>query len=66
VTTALLGFTKIEQVEENLKALELYKKWTPELDERINTILGNNPEADMNWRTWKDMPSRRSVALIKH
>ena len=27
VSTVLLGFTKVSQVDENLKALELYEKW---------------------------------------
>jgi aryl-alcohol dehydrogenase-like predicted oxidoreductase len=66
VTTALLGFTKIEQVDENLKAVELLKKWTPEIEKRINEIFNNDPEADMDFRKWGDMASRRSVALIKN
>jgi aryl-alcohol dehydrogenase-like predicted oxidoreductase len=32
VSTCLLGFTRISQVQENLKGLELYYKWTPEIE----------------------------------
>jgi len=52
VSTCLLGFTKIEQVEENLKALDLYKKWDADLEKKVNEVFNNTPEADMNWRSW--------------
>eukprot|EP00349_Pseudokeronopsis_sp_Brazil_P006793 CAMPEP_0202964660 /NCGR_PEP_ID=MMETSP1396-20130829/8738_1 /ASSEMBLY_ACC=CAM_ASM_000872 /TAXON_ID= /ORGANISM="Pseudokeronopsis sp., Strain Brazil" /LENGTH=154 /DNA_ID=CAMNT_0049686913 /DNA_START=457 /DNA_END=918 /DNA_ORIENTATION=- len=52
VSTALLGFTKVSQVEENLKALELYRKWTPELEKKVNDILETDPAPDVNFRTW--------------
>lgn len=52
VSTALLGFSRLSQVEENLKAVELLKKWTPEMEKKVNEILGNGPEADMDWRSW--------------
>lgn len=32
VSTLILGFSKVAYVDENLKALELYKKWTPEIE----------------------------------
>jgi aryl-alcohol dehydrogenase-like predicted oxidoreductase len=66
VSTCLLGFTKIEQVEENLKALELYKKWDSDLEKKVNDALNNAPESDLNWRSWKDMKSRREEALVQH
>jgi len=56
VSTCLLGFTRLEQVDENLESINLYRKWTPELDDRIDAILGNKPESDMDWRKWKDQP----------
>lgn len=65
VSTCLLGFTKLEQVDENLKAFELYKKWTPEIEKKVSEILANTPEPDMDFRTWSPMPSRREVALKK-
>jgi len=32
VSTCILGFSKLSQVDENLKAYELYKKWNDELE----------------------------------
>lgn len=65
VSTCLLGFTKLSQVDENLKAMELYRKWTPEIEKRVNEILGNTPEPDFDWRRWSNIQSRREEALIK-
>jgi len=41
VSTALCGFTKVSQVEENLKALEVLKKWSKEVHDKIEGILSN-------------------------
>ena len=35
VSVCLLGATKESHIVENMKALELCKKWTPEIEERI-------------------------------
>lgn len=43
VTTAILGATKKEQLEENLKAIEVLHKLTPEVLERIDTIIQTKP-----------------------
>jgi aryl-alcohol dehydrogenase-like predicted oxidoreductase len=43
VTTAILGATKKEQLLENLKALEVLPKLTPELMQRIDDTLGTKP-----------------------
>ena len=47
VTTAILGATKKQQLEENLKALEVVKKLTPEIIEKIEKILQNKPKLDL-------------------
>lgn len=39
VTTAILGATKEKQLTENLKAIEAVQKLTPEIMEKINTIM---------------------------
>ncbi|KAJ4258076.1 hypothetical protein NW762_008216 [Fusarium torreyae] len=44
VSTVILGATKVEQLEDNFKALELYKKITPEVLEEIEKILDNKPQ----------------------
>ncbi len=41
VSTAILGASKVEQLENNLKALDLVPKLTPEVMEKIEGILGN-------------------------
>jgi hypothetical protein len=41
--TRQLGATKPEQIVENLKALDVYKKITPEIVSRIEEILDNKP-----------------------
>ena len=63
VTTTLLGFSRVSQVDENLKALELFKKWTPEIEDKVNEILNNTPASEMEFRGWKPMPSRRETNI---
>ena len=43
VSTAILGASKVEQLENNLKALDVVPKLTPEVMEKIEGILGNRP-----------------------
>ncbi len=43
VTTAILGATKKEQLEENLKALDVLPKLTPEIMEKIESIMQTKP-----------------------
>ncbi|KAG8751275.1 hypothetical protein FRC11_009541 [Ceratobasidium sp. 423] len=49
-STVILGATKPEQVIDNLKALEVLKKITPEVREKINKILDNDPTPEPNLR----------------
>lgn len=44
VTTAILGATRREQLEQNLKALEVLPKLTPEVLQRIDDIMGTKPK----------------------
>ena len=50
--TLILGFSKASYIDENLKALELYKKWTPEIEQKIGAILNNQPTPGVNGRTF--------------
>ncbi|KAI1086957.1 Aldo/keto reductase [Rostrohypoxylon terebratum] len=43
VSTVILGATKVEQIEENVKALKFAEKLTPEVMEEIEKILDNTP-----------------------
>ncbi|HET9055579.1 MAG TPA: aldo/keto reductase [Chitinophagaceae bacterium] len=47
VSTAILGATRKEQLNDNLKALEVVKKLTPEVMEKIEKILQNRPHVDL-------------------
>jgi len=51
VSTCILGFSRIEQVEENFKAMELYKKWDAAFEAEVEAILGTQPESELDWRT---------------
>ena len=63
VSTCLLGFTRLSQVEENLKAMELYYKWNADIEKRCEEILGTAPEKEMDWRKWCPMEQRRTEAI---
>ena len=43
VSTVITGASRAEQVHENMKALDVAQKLTPDVMERIEGILGNNP-----------------------
>ncbi|KAI0110206.1 Aldo/keto reductase [Daldinia grandis] len=43
VSTVILGATKVEQIEDNVKALKLVDKLTPDVLEEIEKILDNAP-----------------------
>ncbi len=44
VTTAILGASKIDQLKENLKAIDDMEKLTPEIMDKIDGIMKNKPE----------------------
>lgn len=44
VSTVILGATKVEQIEDNLGALKLIEKLTPDVMEEIEGILDNKPK----------------------
>ena len=63
VSTCMLGASKLSQLEETLKALEIYKKLTKDILLEIEKILANAPEGEMDFRDWKQLPSRRNLLL---
>jgi voltage-dependent potassium channel beta subunit len=46
VSTVITGASRPEQVHENMKALEVVDKLTPEIMQQIDEILDNNPNRD--------------------
>ena len=63
VSTCILGATKVSQLEENLKALEVYKKLDKDILLEIEKILDNTPRGEIDYRDWKELPSRRNINL---
>ena len=45
-----MGATKMSQLEENLNALEVVSKLTPEIEAEVERILENEPVQDLDWR----------------
>lgn len=41
----------------------MLQKWSPELEARIEALLGNKPEQEMNFRERVPIPNRRSINL---
>lgn len=69
--TVILGATKPEQLVENLRALEVIPKLTPEVLEKIDAILNNKPAAlvrplssYVEMRTFNASFSRRTAARL--
>jgi aryl-alcohol dehydrogenase-like predicted oxidoreductase len=65
VSTCILGFTRVSQVEENLKAMELYYKWNADIEKRVRDILANDPEAIIDFRKWAPLANRRDDHIAK-
>jgi len=63
VSTCIFGATKVSQVEENLKAVEVATNWTLELEEKIEAALDNQPDPEVDFNTFTPKRPRRMVAL---
>lgn len=59
VSTCILGATSKNQLLQNLGALEVLDKITPEIEAQIEAVLGNAPKAWVDFRSWEPMPNRR-------
>jgi len=59
VSTALVGFSTLAQLEDNAKAVEVYRQFTPEIEKRLEELLSNKPSPGMDWKNHKPLPSRR-------
>jgi len=47
VSTVILGASRVEHLQETLNSLEVVPLLTPDVEERIENILGNKPELPM-------------------
>jgi len=59
VSSTIFGATKLYQAEDNLGAIGVLSKLTPEILAKIEEIIETRPKAPINWRNWQPMPSRR-------
>lgn len=66
VSTCIFGASKVEQVEDNIQALQIAQKWDKELEEKINKLLGNEPEPIMDFNVWQPRVPRRGVRVDYH
>ena len=46
VSAVITGASRVEQVHENMKALDVVERLTPDVMERIEQVLGNKPKFD--------------------
>ena len=62
ISTAILGAKKPEQLNENLKAMEIVPKLTKEILEEIENIMGNTPPGEIDYfNNFTPLPIRRKV-----
>jgi len=59
VSVCLFGATKIAQIEDNIKAIEVYPKLTPEILQKIETVLDNAPEPVFDFKNRRPGKSYR-------
>ena len=50
VSTVITGASRPEQVEENMKAIDVVERLTPDVLEKIEKIVDNKPEPEPDWR----------------
>lgn len=65
VSTCLIGATKASQVIDNLGAVEVARKWTSEIEKKVEDIIKTKPEPAFNWRDWTPMEPRRELRLMR-
>lgn len=59
VSSAIFGASSIDQVEDNLKAIEVYKRLNSEILEKIESILQNRPVRGFDYKKYQALPNRR-------
>jgi len=51
VSTVITGASKVEQVKQNMKAIDVVDQLTPDIMERVEEVLDNKPESEPNFRS---------------
>lgn len=62
VSTAIIGSSKVSQLEENLKALNFVDKITSEVEKKIEDILQTRPPTDFDPKTFGQTKGRRELS----
>ena len=63
VSTALTGASRPEQLVETVKAVDVMKKLTPEVQKKIEEIFGTEPVGGINMKIFAPEKSRRRELL---
>ena len=63
ISTTIFGASKVSQVEDNLAAVEVAKRWTPEIEEKIEKILDNQPVPVIDFNKWAPKKARRAIRV---
>ena len=50
MSTVITGASRPEQVEENMNAIDVVERLTPDVLEKIEEIVDNKPEPEPDWR----------------
>ena len=66
VSTCIMGATKVEQLVDNLKALDIFKKWNKSMEEKVEKAMKTQPTPPFNWRDWKPFEPRRHLTVEYH
>lgn len=61
VSTCILGTSKVDQLQENFKALDIVEKIDDKVEAEIDEILGNSPMQEVYWRTIEVLDKRRVI-----
>ena len=60
-SVALMGFSRLSQVADNIGALTVLAKWSPEIEAKVEAILENMPTPEIDWKTFSPGVGRRSL-----
>ena len=63
VSVFLLGASNPSQLDDTIKAVEVYKKIDKQTWIEIEKILDNTPKGEIDFSIWKELPSRRNIAM---
>lgn len=63
VSTAITGATKVEQLEDTVKAIAVRRKFTPEIEKRIEDMFRTAPKGKLDMPKGVVHKSRRFTTL---